>query len=60
MIKVNEIRDLFEFYQNWDELRPMLEALTRDPRLSEQERRLVGQLIELVDRVGPQARPKDG
>jgi hypothetical protein len=47
-------RDLPDFHVRWPEFRSCAEALMKNPSLNAGERELVGWLVKLADRVGPQ------
>ncbi|QRM35428.1 hypothetical protein [Microvirga sp. VF16] len=47
------IKDLFDFYQRWPDLRPRMVRLVASPRLDAKERTILSAMIDLVDRVGP-------
>lgn len=48
-----QIKDFFEFYNQWLFLRPEIEDLIASGRLSERETIIIKLMIELIDRVGP-------
>ena len=47
------IKDLFDFYQRWPDLRPRMVRLAASTSLDAEERTILGAMIDLVDRVGP-------
>jgi hypothetical protein len=48
-----QIKDLFEFYNQWLFLRPEIVDLIASGRLSERETIIIKLMMELIDRVGP-------
>ena len=54
------IEDLFDFYQRWPDLRPRMVRLAASACLEAEDRNILGTMIELVDRVGPNDLSRDG
>lgn len=48
-----QIRDLFDFYNQWVHLRQDMVTLVASDRLTQRERLIIKLMIELTDRVGP-------
>ena len=48
-----QIKDLFEFYNQWLSLRSEIANLISSGRLSERESIIIRLMMELIDRVGP-------
>lgn len=48
-----QIRDLFDFYNQWVHLKQDMVTLVASDRLTQRERLIIKLMIELTDRVGP-------
>jgi hypothetical protein len=48
-----KIRDLFDFYKHWIQLRPDMVALIQSGRLTQREGAIMSHMLVLIDRVGP-------
>lgn len=49
--RLHAVSDLFEFYENWPNLKPIAQNMRNNPDMSEADKLMLKWLIHLADRI---------